>query len=193
LEEYKTLRDAIKRCESETLAITLFCITASSIVIGTMDKLADRQLPAALLLHVILLWGMNRYYALTTLRCRLSAYIETVIEPNDASLKWETLNSRLELALARNRGKLRQATSMLFRGLSHVFFTLSVAVLVVSISSISSATLSSLGSLAIAVLLLIACLLTSISAVRCILFRPTQVSAAKLWKSLLADDARGDG
>lgn len=58
IEEFKSLRDEVKRCESESLKITLYVFTGVLLAASIAEKslLPTQIIPV--LLQTILIWGM---------------------------------------------------------------------------------------------------------------------------------------
>jgi hypothetical protein len=119
-DEFKALRDEIKRCESESLSVSLFVVTATVLTAGLADKgwLPKPAFPA--LLQMILLWGMHRFYNLVMIRTKISAYIQVVLEPNMPGLRWEGLQEVFHFTIRRRRPALILLTlvAIIISGLS---------------------------------------------------------------------------
>ncbi len=95
LEEYKTLRDEIKRNEKEGLQIILFLIASTFTVLGFI-KVQEPLIPIwliALLIQTTLIIGFTQYLDSLRLRSRISKYIEVFIESKEPELNWETRHS----------------------------------------------------------------------------------------------------
>ena len=122
IEEFKALRDEVKRCEAESLRITLFVFTGAIVAAGLSDKTWLPHLCIPLLFQIVILWGMHRYYALNSIRLRLSTYIEVLIEPRVEGLNWERRNTQFnKINFNSYYFKSRFASGVLHYG-ANVFF-----------------------------------------------------------------------
>ena len=88
IEEYKALREEIKRNESDGLRLILFIITGTISILGLTETIP--LWVAAIIFQVALIIGWTQYLDSLKLRIRLSTYIQTFIEPQIPEINWET-------------------------------------------------------------------------------------------------------
>ena len=88
IEEYKALREEIKRNESDGLRLILFIITGTISILGLTETIP--LWVAAIIFQVALIIGLTQYLDSLKLRIRLSTYIRTFIEPQIPEINWET-------------------------------------------------------------------------------------------------------
>ena len=93
IEEYKTLRDEIKRNEGEGLQILLFLITSIFTVFGFIKPPGIELWLLALILQAALIISLAQYLDSLRLRIRLSKYIQVFLESEPNDLHWETRHS----------------------------------------------------------------------------------------------------
>jgi len=136
IDEFRALRDEIKRCESESLSVTLYAFTAVVLAAGLAEKTGQTILAAPILIQVALLWAMNRHNALNALRRRLSTYIQVMLEPVLPGIRWEGRNVKFESAYRPIQYCLSPVMNRWLHKLTQVFPLLLLIGVYVSISTV---------------------------------------------------------
>lgn len=93
LEEYKALRDEIKRNEGQGIQVILLLVTGVLSYLGLKSPPSIPLWLLALLLQITLLIGFAQYLDSLRLRIRLSKYIQVFLENAVDDLNWETRQS----------------------------------------------------------------------------------------------------
>ena len=136
IDEFKALRDEVKRCESESLSITLYTFTAVVLAAGLAEKSGLPKQAIPILIQVALLWGMHRYNALTSLGIRLSTYIQVMLEPVLPGIRWEGRNESFEKIYTKIRYFPSASVNWCLHRFSQVFFLLTAIGYYVSINAV---------------------------------------------------------
>ena len=132
IDEFKALREEVKRCESESLSVTLYVFTAVVLAAGLAERSGFARELIPFLIQVVLLWAMNRYHALISLRMRLSTYIQVMLEPVLPGIRWESRNDLFESAYRKKHYSWNSGVNWWLHRLTHVFVLLSLISLYVS-------------------------------------------------------------
>ncbi len=138
IEEFKALRDEVKRCEAESLKITLFVFTGAVVAAGLSDSAWLPRLLVPTLFQIVLLWGMHSYHSLNSIRLRLSTYIETLIEPEVDGLNWERRNTEFNKLNYESYYFNNWLVSAVLHCGSNVFFLLQLLGLLLSVDAINT-------------------------------------------------------
>jgi hypothetical protein len=191
-DEFKALRDEIKRCESEGLSVTLYVITAVILAIGLSDKQWMPKAAIPVLVQMLLLWGMHRYYGLLSLQKKLSTYIQVALEPCLPGLQWERHALEFERLAAKRTPAIIKALIWGLRRASHVYTLLSVVGLYLSASTLLSLRwerydyLGYLGALALLHVMSAALLVVSV------IRPPSTLKYLALWQAVLPAQENGE-
>jgi hypothetical protein len=188
LDEFKALREEVKRCESESLSTTLFVFTALVLATGLYEKNGIPKPLVAVVVQTVLLWGMHRFYALTSLRLRLSTYIKLLLEPRLPGINWETRNARFELAVRPIYYYRNASISWLLHRVSQIFFLFPAIGLFLTVDSLSRMGSKGPSFYGYAAVLAILHIASTLLALKCVFFRPTEEAYSTLWRAISKDE-----
>jgi hypothetical protein len=184
IDEFKALRDEVKRCESESLSITLYTFTAVVLAAGLAEKSGLPKQAIPILIQVALLWGMHRYYALISLGMRLSTYIQVMLEPVLPGIRWEGRNKSFEDIYTKIRYFSSARVNWSLQRFSQVFFLLTAIGLYVSINAALQIQTRDFGFYVFAVVLVILHLMSTLLMLKCVFLRPTAARFEGIWQSI---------
>ncbi len=192
LDEFKALRDEVRRCESEALSTTLYVTTAVILATGLAEKAWLPKPIAPIMVQIILLWGMHRFAGLSFLQMKLSSYIQVALEPNLPGLRWERLNFEFEEAEKNGTAKTRGLLAWFVRKASHIFFLLALAGIGLSVGALYdyrrvSLQLALYGSVLFALHVVSTALMLKV-----VFFAPNHNDYLSRWRDVLSAE-RGDG
>jgi len=195
IDEFKALRDEVKRCESESLSVTLYAFTAVVLAVGVAEKSGLPKWAIPILIQVALLWTMHRYYALIMLGLRLSTYIQVMLEPVLPGLRWEGRNESFEKDYDKIRyfkcerfnrylpGFSRVFNRTLHR-FSQVFVPLCLIGIIVSFNVLRQIQPHDYRFYGLIGVLLMLHLMSSLLVYKCVFRRHTPASFIKIWQSI---------
>ena len=184
IDEFRALRDEVKRCESESLSVTLYAFTAVVLASGLAEKLGRANLIIPILIQGALLWAMNRYNALDSLRKRLSTYIQVMLEPVLPGIRWEERNDAFERVYRPRQYHLGPRMNWWLHRLSQVFPLLFLIGVYVSFSTVTQIQTHDLGFYLQTAVLLVLHLMSIPLMFTCVFLRIPEASYKELWESI---------
>jgi hypothetical protein len=195
IDEFKALRDEIRRCESESLSTTLYTFTAVVLAAGLAEKSGLPKATIPILIQVALLWGMHRYHALESLRKRLSTYIQVMLEPELPGICWEGRNELFEGLYRKDhyftgpQGKwyyhfTSPTTNRRLHLFSQVFFLLTLGSLYFSVDAVRKMDPHTIGFYAFILVLGALHLMSLLLMLNCVFLRRKEPFYKGIWQSI---------
>ena len=184
IDEFKALRDEVKRCESESLSITLYVFTAVVLAAGIADK---PWLPAhvvPILVQTALLWAMHRFHMLNSLRVRLSTYIQVMLEPTLPGICWEGRNHAFEPFNKRRYYFQWRVLNWCLHRFSQVFFLLTAMGMYLSVNSVLRTQMRDFRFYVVCAILIALHLMSTLLMLKCVFLRPSASLYIEIWKSI---------
>ena len=136
IEEFKTLRDEIKRTETSVIQMMLYVLSGILVAFGLTEKSLLSPIVIPILIQFVLIISMNRYFSDSMLRLRLSTYIEVMLEPKIPGLNWESRNSRFKKLAHKKANFFITAILWFIEKFQNIFFLLAIFGLYISIQRI---------------------------------------------------------
>jgi hypothetical protein len=184
IDEFKALRDEVKRCESESLSITLYIFTAVLLAVGLTDRASLTKHTVPILVQTALLWAMHRHLMLSTLRIRLSTYIQVMLEPEMPGIHWEGRNDAFDSINYRGYYFSNKALSWCLHRFTQLFFLLTAIGIFLSINSVMQMHTRDASFYIFAAILGVLHLMSTLLMLKCVFLCPTSASYIKIWQGI---------
>jgi hypothetical protein len=184
IDEFKALRDEIKRCESESLSITLYVFTAVVLAVGLMDRPWLPKHAVPILVQTALLWAMHRYHALTSLRVRLSTYVQVMLEPALPGLRWEARNQAFESFSVQSYYFSSKPGSWCLHRFTQVFFLLTVIGIYLSVISLLQIPHRNFSFFILAGALGVLHTMSTLLMIKCVFLRASHSGYIRIWQGI---------